>query len=165
MVELKKHGEFSALWTYYLVLKVTNDEKIALLAYMIVRKHHGNLVEFKDETIALSEEAKDIFHKQIGVFNFEYFDLIIEKESFLGFVDELKYGLKFTKRIKKIKESFSEEDFILCNYLFSILISADKGEAIFYDKGVNFEVLEEIKEKRTPLDKNRFCCKKYLKLV
>lgn len=154
LVELKKHGEFSALWTYYLVLKSTTNEKIALLAYMIVRKHHGDLAEFRDDTIALSEESKNIFKKQIAVFNFEYFDLIMEKAFFLGFVDELKYGLKFKKRIKKIKESFSEEDFILCNYLFSILISADKGEAIFYDKGVNFEVLEEIKEKRTPLDKN-----------
>ncbi len=150
-MDLKKHGEFSALWSYYLVMKETQNEKLALIAYMVVRKHHGDLTDFKAEEIVLENDGKDLFYKQLENFGFEYFNLLEEKESFLDFIGNLKAGIKFQMRFKKSINSFTEENFILCNYLFSILISADKGEAIFYDKGVNFEVLEEIKENRTEI--------------
>ncbi len=153
-MDLKKHGEFSALWCYYLVMKETQNEKLALIAYMVVRKHHGDLTDFKAEEIVLQDDGKDLFYKQLETFGFEYFNLLEEKESFLDFIGNLKAGIKFQMRFKKAINSFTEEDFILCNYLFSILISADKGEAIFYDKGVNFEVLEEIKENRTEIKEN-----------
>lgn len=152
--DLKKHGEFSALWTYYLVIKEIGNEKLALIAYMIVRKHHGDLTDFKPEEIVLQGGEKEPFFNQLENFDFEYFNLIEDREKFLDFIGNLKSGIKFQMRFKKAVTSFNEEDFILCNYLFSILISADKGEAIFYDKGVDFEILEEIKENRVKIDGN-----------
>mgnify|MGYP003601584245 FL=1 len=153
-IDLKKHGEFSAIWAYYKVRNKIKDEKMGLIAYMIVKKHHGNLTDFRAQDMALHEEKELNFLEQLNNFDFEYFNLAEEKDDFYKFIENLKVGIKFQMMFKKIVGSFNEEDFILCNYLFSILISADKGEAIFHDKGMEFKILENIKENRVSINKN-----------
>ncbi len=150
---LKAHGEFSALWVYYFVRKVVKNEKMALIAYMVVKRHHGFLQNFEKGNFSildiLDKELLPIWNNE---FNYEYFGIADEKNDFILLQKELK-GLKLTRKIKEMKKSLNEDDFLLCNYLFSLLISSDKGEAIFYSKGENFYRLEDIKESKVKLDK------------
>lgn len=150
---LKAHGEFSALWTYYFVKKIVKNEKMALIAYMVVKRHHGFLQNFEKGNFSIL----DILDKELlplwnNEFSYKYFEIEDEKDDFLSFQKELK-GLKLSKKIKEMKKNLNEDDFLLCNYLFSLLISSDKGEAIFYNKGEEFDKLEEIKESKVKLDK------------
>lgn len=150
---LKAHGEFSSLWVYYFVRKVVKNEKMALIAYMVVKRHHGFLQNFEKGNFSIL----DILDKELlpiwnNGFHYEYFGIENEKSDFLSFQKELK-GLKLSKKVKEAKKSLNGDDFLLCNYLFSLLISSDKGEAIFYSKGEKFNKLENIKKSKIKLDK------------
>jgi len=149
--DLKAHGELSALWTYYLIMKNIKDLELAFIGFMLVNKHHGNIIDFEKE-IFISDN-KEMLEKRIDSFDFNYFDLLSEKEDFLLEIETVN-KFKFAINIRKIVEEFSIDDYLLCNYLFSILISADKGEAIFYDKGKTFSDLHKIKNNRAQLNKD-----------
>lgn len=146
---LKAHGELSALWTYYLIMTNINNLKLAVIGYMLVNKHHGNITNFEKKIFIPNDE--EILKRRIDGFDFDYFNVLPEKDSFLLMLEEFK-KFKFSMEIRKIIESFTIEDYILCNFLFSILISADKGEAIFYSKGQEFEKLQSIKDNRKQID-------------
>lgn len=157
---LKKHGELGALWCYYRIMKEIDDLKLAFIGYMIVRKHHGNIIDFEKEIFLTSDI--DVLNKILDKFNYEYFKLNDEKEQFLEDIKKLskgKLGFKFSKEIRKIIEKFELSDYVLCNYLFSILITADKGEAIFFSSGRDFQELMDIKNKKSELD--YLCVDKY----
>lgn len=149
---LKGHGEFSALWAYYFVKKYVKNEKLAFIAHMVVKRHHGFLQNFEKEKFSILEiidkELLPIWNKE---FNYKYFEIENEKEEFLSFQNELR-GHKLTRKIREMKKKLNKDDFLLCNYLFSLLISSDKGEAIFYNKGEKFQRLEEIKDKKVNFD-------------
>jgi len=150
---LKAHGAFSALWAYYFVKKVVKNEKMALIAYMVVKRHHGFLQNFEKENFSildiLDQKLLPLWNNEFG---YEYFGLIDEKDEFISLQKELK-GLKLTRKIKEMRKNLNKDDFLLCNYLFSLLISSDKGEAIFYNKGEEFYKLEKIKKSKVSIDK------------
>lgn len=151
--ELKQHGELGALWTYYFIIKEINDLKLALIGYILVKKHHGNIENFTDEVFLIFNKEKENMYKRIEKFNYEYFGLELEKDKFLKEIEKIiNPNFKMSKEISKLKKNFQIEDYILCNYLFSILISADKGEAIFYNRGETFEKLKMIKNDKKYLD-------------
>ena len=149
---LKAHGEFSALWAYYFVKKSINNERMAFISYMVVKRHHRFLQNFEKENFSITTIDEELLSTWNNEFSYEYFGLEDEKDDFLSLQKELK-GLKLSKKMKAIKKILNEDDFLLCNYLFSLLIFSDKGEAIFYNKGEEFQRLEEIQESKVKLDK------------
>ena len=47
--DLSKHSEISALWAYiYSKNIMQKDEKTALITYLIIKRHHGNIRNFSD---------------------------------------------------------------------------------------------------------------------
>ncbi len=146
---LKAHAELSAFWAFYYISKDINDLKLAFIGYMLVKKHHGNIIDFKKEIFIPDDE--NILQERINNFDYDYFNILSEKLSFLTMMEEF-INFKFSIEIRSIIESFIIEDYILCNYLFSILISADKGEAIFYNKSQDFNKLLSLKNSRIQLN-------------
>jgi CRISPR-associated endonuclease/helicase Cas3 len=126
---LKVHSGTGGIASYnYLKNK---DEKLAIICAFLIFRHHGDL-------ISLDEFPKKFDFDLLNVFNNQVNDLknrisIIEDEllikdllNFLFFPDE--------KNIRKfiriwVKRNPDIQDYFLINYLFSLLIQADKLDA------------------------------------
>lgn len=138
---LKNHALLSAIITYYVVKDVFKNERnvelYAMIAYLIVKRHHGNLEtlkELRNETQILVTQLKSIkesdikglhnFYQKYGIdlktilqsVNFEEF--VEQSEDFEFFFDEVEYD-----------DDLKIELFFLTNLLFSLLIDADKKDA------------------------------------
>lgn len=133
---LKSHAHLSAL-ICYLNLKDINLE-LAIMAYIAVLRHHGNIKNFKDYTI--------IEGNQITILNEQYKALdeeikVVCKELDLKLplwkeleevLDDLEDALDDYNEDLNDNESF--EKYILIKLLFSLLIHADKEHAIFREE-------------------------------
>lgn len=159
---LKAHARFGA---YSIFQKYQEKElSIALFLYFIVLNHHRNLEYIRDNEFSKKEEAKsneDYFIKQKLTLN-EFLQPIKKElrdnnlEKYLKVPD----GKLFYKITKKICQEPNIQNYFLINYLFSLLIEADKLDAsdtLLYPKKpiashlvtdyrpLNISTIEEIK--------------------
>lgn len=140
--ELKKHAGISALWAYIYTKKILEkDNKIALLTYLIIKRHHGSIKDYKDnfdvEDYLLEINEKIDYQALRSI----YQD-VLETECFNA--DFFKQNLPSSSMrsiARKEKKQISIEDYFVINYLFSLLTYADKYNAIF---GKTFEKKEKI---------------------
>jgi CRISPR-associated endonuclease/helicase Cas3 len=159
--QLKSHSTFSSICT----LKYLNDNfniddiedlKYILFGIIAVKKHHGNLLNLDSKNICFDDDEFEILQKQYEKWNNEYFE---NNYSFSINEEEFERTLKFFspyivyKMTNKIENTFALEDYFTLNYLFSILISADKFAAIFTGKE-DYKKYLEIKFKNNKIDKN-----------
>lgn len=137
--ELKNHGEISAYFTYYML-----PDPWKLIGFMCVKKHHGDLEPslafFDPNQKQLIAIAKDIY-KNIEELNYIYgqdispFFQKITDERFLK-----SPRLDYRKKVNKT----TIEDFIWIQYLWSLLLTADKTQLI---RGCAYENKTNIHEK------------------
>lgn len=127
--ELKNHSKIGAyaINNYYREI----DERLSALSYYLVKSHHSNLINFIDDALFSTDRIKleHLFKKQVDdlINNFN----TIEDELDLP---QLQNLLKFPdKSIRKHLKAISKEsniaNYFLINYLFSVLIEADKLDA------------------------------------
>jgi CRISPR-associated endonuclease/helicase Cas3 len=126
---LKQHARIGS-YTAYNLLK-EKDEKKALIALYLIFLHHSKLLALKDLAGKIDSQAQRVFDHQKG-------DLIsaittIEDELKIYSLQEL---LQFpdSRSIRKqaklwVKKNQHIADYFLINYLFSLLIEADKLDA------------------------------------
>ena len=131
---LKAHSELSAYLGLHRVMKEFEDLKLGIIAFTIISTHHGNFINLNSANLTFSENKN--LEKQLESFDYKYFQ--VDKDRFLNFLKTLK-GRNFNSQFKKV--SLGLEDYILTNYLFSILISADKGSAIYHSQNLKFRTL------------------------
>ncbi|HQK54362.1 MAG TPA: CRISPR-associated helicase Cas3' [Sedimentibacter sp.] len=159
--ELKNHGEISAYFAYYML-----PEKYKLLGFICVKRHHGDMdngasmvsgdaITLQEITGAMEdniEELNYIYGKDIS----EFFRLIKDRK----FIMDVKY------RFAKMAGKFSIEDMIWMEYIWSLLLTADKTQLIrgtAYENKVMFkeeqircykdEVRRLLKEKKPGVEK------------
>jgi len=135
--ELKRHAEISALWFYFYSKEILNlDEKEAVLGYIIIKHHHADFNNFNKMCVAsLSydrlmdinqhinyDELKIIYEGKLDttILSPEKFKLFLEKHTRNGNI----------KSERKIRRSLSINDYLFMNYCFSVLLTADKCDAI-----------------------------------
>ena len=135
---LTRHSEFSAIWAFHYcssVLKLPPLDRF--FAYICVNAHHGNLGDM-DELLAPGLDQSELaeINQQI-----DYIELnaILERldignclssngfEEALGDLDKKSLASQFRRQ----RSSISDEQWLRLEYLFSILIWADKHSAIF----------------------------------
>ena len=136
---LKDHGEISAYFAYYML-----PEDWKLIGFMCVKRHHGDMevdINFFDyNRDKLQEIAKDI-EKNIDEVNKIYardvseFFILIKDENFLR---------EPMRKYRRHKRKWNVEDFIWLQYLWSLLLTADKTQLI---KGRAYRNKEDIYEK------------------
>jgi CRISPR-associated endonuclease/helicase Cas3 len=126
--KLKQHARFGGYAVYH---KLQEDEKKALIALVLIFSHHGNLISFDNYSGLLETNAERVFEAQKK--NVQGRLDKIEKELEIS---DLSYILRFpdSRQIRKafkiwIKRKQNIEDYFLINYLFSLLIEADKLDA------------------------------------
>lgn len=127
--KLKQHSKFGG-YAAYQQLK-DDDGKISLIALLLIFRHHNNLIAPDDIAGLIESDAERVFTEQ-----FKDVDKIISDiEEELG-ISNLSDILRFpdAQQIRKeckiwTKKNQDVEDFFLINYLFSLLIEADKLDA------------------------------------
>lgn len=145
-----RHGLLSAISCFYAVEKQLEDEQISgdqraflsFIAFLIVRRHHGNLGDVVDETV-ISKKNEEILSNQIKSIDTEKLSILNEHLQRNGLKQDISKDLltKWTsiikKDLRKIKRKLRHLDkqknlnfYLMTNYLFSLLIDADKSEVV-----------------------------------
>ena len=160
------HGFISALFTYYAVndyLKNLNKQDaeyykyIPVIAFVVVKRHHGNLNDFSDEVIIDGKDI-EIFRKQISAINIDdvrkfYSDLLAWIDfSFLeNFADEEEIRKNVlrpnSRKIRHLKREKSLFYYSLSLFLYSILLDADKTDAAELRKFVPTRIESDLVDK------------------
>jgi len=145
--KLTTHGLISAVFCSYITGReleryhIQNENissHLKYLAYETVKKHHGDIGNIQEEIREINDENRLLLSKQIESINVEAIKEIYAEdidpeyiESFFQnhteIIDKFKREqLKFSRKIAKTKNlRFA----ILEQYVFSLLISADKSDA------------------------------------
>lgn len=136
-----KHSFFSALCGYY-VIKELNlpDEFLPLLAFVVIRRHHGDLIDISDEVIVEEKDCENLY-KQLESIDNKKFSILVDKlceaglplrlekdliKKWIGnFPQELRY---FKKYIRNLNNNI--ERFMTLNFIYSLLLDADKSDAV-----------------------------------
>lgn len=141
---LKAHSEISALWAYYYIKnQLQTDLKTSSFAYIAIKKHHGDIENYRDNFIeSLDEEIllkinESIDYRELN----NIYSEILPKCSLsnIGFNQFYSTERKPYSISRKIENDLSAQDYLLVNYLFSILVYSDKEEAIFSSNQTHFE--------------------------
>jgi len=83
-IELKNkpethHGFISALFTYYVTKQYLSEKSLVkekyyqylpVISFLVVKRHHGNLINVLDEVIDFDQNNEEIFLKQANSINF-----------------------------------------------------------------------------------------------
>ncbi|MDI3535044.1 MAG: CRISPR-associated endonuclease/helicase Cas3 [Thermosediminibacterales bacterium] len=160
-----RHGLLSAVACYYAVKKefegdndMEGDEKafLCFIAFLSVKRHHGDLEDVIEEVIVTDKDIEVLF-RQIDSINGENFSTLIKhleraglrlkinKDLLKEWAENIPKELKAYKRkLRKLDRDNSFDPYLLANFLFSILIDADKSEV-----GIG-EILERRKDELNP---------------
>ncbi|MGV8146959.1 MAG: CRISPR-associated helicase Cas3' [Alkaliphilus sp.] len=123
--ELKNHSLISALLTYWML-----PDNWKHLGFLVVKKHHGNI---KDRVDEFDNSEKWLFPKQIKDIKKNH----IEELNYIYGVDLVEFfnWLEDENTIKELRRNFrnkrsSTEEFVLLQYVYSLLLSSDKSQLI-----------------------------------
>lgn len=152
--KLSEHGLISAFFGYFIAVQKFNfDKKFASFVFMAIRYHHLDLQNAEAmQTLQTVEITKvlDIFQgvkqnsyeiNRIYKYFLDIENAVQDFEFFLNnnfFIDELEDSEMFFW----YEETYSDNDIFVFMLLFSLLIYADKEDAIFRDR--NLEKIEKL---------------------
>lgn len=127
----KQHGIISALFTYYIL-----PDKYKHLGFLIVKKHHGNIDNGNDECKKdevmwkFNKQIEDMKRNNIDKLNIIYKDYLGDRtiEDFFEWISD-DDNLKSIKR-EFIQNKYTVEELFLCEYVYSLLLTADKSQLI-----------------------------------
>ncbi len=153
---LSNHARLGA---YYAFSNYSNKNLIIeYIVFEVIKRHHGYLRNFTTNKteVLLNKDDITIMEKQLKYFNFSSYSEILKqhqyiisenqwlkiKERFSDVleVDEMKYYL--TSEMRKDKNQ-AIKYFFLQHYLFSLLLSADKGDMMLKKNGNKWAIIKE----------------------
>ncbi len=140
--KLKRHAEISALWFYFYAKEVLDfSEKYAVLGFLVIKHHHADLNNFKTmcsrsldpEKILQINDA--INYKDVRLIYFDKLEktCFFNKDNFKTLYSQLTRNGNI-KSERQIRNSLHLDDYIFLNYFLSILLTADKFDAIIGGK-------------------------------
>lgn len=130
----KQHGIISAIFAYWML-----PNKWKHLGFFIIKKHHGNIDNGNDE--CKKDDVLWRFNKQIKDIKYNGIKEIDEiYKNYLGDrgIKEFLDWISDDNNLKKIKREFIRmkhtiEELFLCEYVYSLLLTADKSQLILND--------------------------------
>lgn len=134
---LKQHAKFGS-YALYEKLMTDGNEYAALIALYVIVHHHKSLTYFKDLQNLTDEDREagggmsnqDIFQTQKRTIIAHLSQISTEiQEPLLADFIKFPKAKPFENGVEKIVKSKRIENFFLINYLFSLLIEADKLDA------------------------------------
>lgn len=136
---LKDHGEISAYFAYYML-----PEDWKLIGFMCVKKHHGDMepdINFfdynKDKLAKITKQIKE---------NIEELNIIYGRDisEFFNLIEDDDFLKTPMRDYRKSKKKWDVEDFVWVQYLWSLLLTADKTQLI---RGEAYENREDVFER------------------
>lgn len=137
--KLKRHAEISALWFYFYAIELLElSPKYSALGYIIIKYHHADFINFNKMCIA--SLASDEIFKINDHINYDEIQHIIQdtleisffnKENFIRCYSEYTPKGSIKSEIK-LRKQLSLDEYLFLNYFFSILLTADKADAIMH---------------------------------
>lgn len=126
----KAHSSFGAQVAYDLLKK--KDEVLALLAFYLIRMHHSSLFNF--EKVLKPEIYNELVEEDIFASQFRHllpFDDLVNEFPSANYVtcEYTEPKLLYKQYRLSLQKKLSIEYYFLVNYLFSLLIEADKLDA------------------------------------
>jgi CRISPR-associated endonuclease/helicase Cas3 len=134
-------GNHAKLGGYFVLPNFQNEDIIlSFILLKIIRRHHGNLNNFftsqKGELQIQLDDSDIIFlEKQIAQQDFEAYQKILNEQNLTTFKsswEQIKTELSSGRRFVKIQTAFEAQKevkyFFVQHFLFSLLLSADKGD-------------------------------------
>jgi len=137
----KNHARISAIWTFIAIDQKFNNPLYSLVGFVTVLRHHGNLTNLED-MLTFSNNDFDLFKEISQNIDYEEYQQILklngyavddfDHQIFKEYLDIFFNSRHFRREWKKkIIEDLNSDIFYQISLLFSILLSADKGECIF----------------------------------
>ena len=147
------HGLLSSLFTYRIVKDFIHSKNLPahqiygylpIISYLIVKRHHGNPLNLKDEIIDIepenNPEALHVIKKQLESIDADEFDRILKKcpntalsiDEFNSDVDILiadQICRTEKSRWRKYCKNSSSDIYFLFQFFYSALLTADKNDA------------------------------------
>ena len=147
------HGLLSSLFTYRIVKDFIYSKKLSehpiygylpIISYLIVKRHHGNPLNLKDEIIDIEPENNPetfkVIKKQLESIDADEFNLILKKcpntalslEEFKSHVNILitdNICKAEKKQWRKYCKNSSLDIYFLFQFFYSALLAADKNDA------------------------------------
>jgi len=147
-------GNHSLLGAYYQLTNCNREDEIEeLILFKIIQKHHGNLSNFhinkkveaskkNDREFHLDENSLKRLETQLENLPFELYQKILPSEFCVKKEDWQPIKERFSnirlggKAFKALKKAKTLRYFFLQHYLYSLLLSADKGDVKVKDKTI-----------------------------
>ncbi|GJM34628.1 MAG: CRISPR-associated helicase/endonuclease Cas3 [Saprospiraceae bacterium] len=147
--ELEKDSRFgrhAMLGAYFQTAHYGREDLIEeLILFKVIKKHHGNLTNFtysdKNE-ITLDEESLELLEKQLDHLDFSLYSKILPEGISISSEDWSKVKFKYKDILlpeeanDRLEEVNTLRYFFLQHYLFSLLLSADKGDVMTQNKSI-----------------------------
>ncbi len=150
---LSNHAKLGA----YFVLPHFEHENFILrfILLKVIRRHHGNLTNFftassnNNPQILLEQYEIDFLQKQIQKMNFDLYQSILSLQTLVsspthwdGILKDVSNSRQIARLQQKLINEKNPAYFFLQHYLFSLLLSADKGDMMLEkDKEERYEVI------------------------
>lgn len=146
----KNHASLSAYFAYFWAQQEGFGDEIALLAWYVVQRHHGDLTNLFGEGGELHRKAEDQTHREVLLTQSE--DIADYTESALKTVyepvDAGQYIPEFLERMQaedivteltahrfQLHSAYETEDYYLVLLLYSVLLDADRTNSA----GISFQ--------------------------
>lgn len=137
------HGLLSAIITYYSFRQCCDDEFLAYLSYLVVKRHHGNFRNVVDESKVTIKDL-EILQIQAESIDGSVFANMVSELRCRGFKGEPSVKLipnwiesfpddmrRSRRQLRKLGNKRDVMPYMLLNFIFSVLIDADKSDAVF----------------------------------
>ena len=128
-LKLKRHAQIGGLVAFNLLAK--EEDKKSLLSLYLIFLHHSSLIDIQDVSMKLGDDLKRIFEKQkddlqnaIDTINKDLSLPNLKEILFYSEERKIRRGFKYWS-----KKYANIQDYFLINYMFSLLIEADKLDA------------------------------------
>ncbi|MED3906275.1 CRISPR-associated helicase Cas3' [Geobacillus thermodenitrificans] len=155
---IKSHALLSAVILAAFLQEKDVDEFWRLLAFLVVKRHHGNLDDWLEELKRMGEEAKALVKRQVEATNFSVLaqqmacfdfgqEVIWTKEVWSTWVEKFFAEARSLRRfiMKWNRSNKSLIPYLQVLFLFSLLIDADKSEAgILQKRSWSFSMRKDI---------------------
>ena len=130
--DLKQHAKFGA-FTLFQKFENTQQSTFAAIVFYVIERHHGNLKDLNSYVMMCKPNSKEnrVFELQKACLKKHDFEAMIQDIMEKDLLDFAVFpeAKPFDSRIKSLVKEKSIENFYLINYLFSLLIEADKLDA------------------------------------
>lgn len=138
-----QHSLFSAVCSYYLAKELNAEGLLPFFAFLVVKRHHGDLRDIMDDVIFDNKDA-ELLQEQLGSIDDAKFRILsaklglslrLNKTTISQWIDSfIAESMAIKKYLRNIDGDIT--NYLILNMLYSTLLDADKSDVVIDDPNV-----------------------------